>query len=860
MDEKNVKQIKRLIQEKEAGVTEQRLNEIMDNIRAIMGNFKTVDLEIPEYSYQTPSQPNGDIEYKPINTTNIELVFDNVEALKRADLSLGQIVRTYGYYNKLDGGEARYVIVDNHIADEKCSFKLDNGLVAKLVMVNNTCNIKQFGAKGNEIDDETELIQYIFNYVGELGGGIIHFPKGRYKVTKMIRLKYSNISLIGDFGNRVMYYGIGGYEKGTESLLNEIMFLIMGSNLAKDCIHDILIDGLVIDCTNQWYKGGKTKDDPKTTSINPYFHCGLTAIRPQNVYKMKIKNCQIIDCYGNGIAVDRSSHVDIVDNFLLDCSGNGFGGGNGGDVFGDGIGCWKSSHCSVRRNCVINTRTFLTHEISCNRDVYGYPCGRSGLEFEYPINIDVQGNPEYWTPMALTKTTVDGCNLLFEDNVVYGYTKGCHLEYGVSCQVLNNTFIHNHISFLDATGGNTIVSGNYFDPDGIDPAVQGGYDWYWRCGVAFTHFLGQWFDNAIVDGNIFVGDQTGVQIGRSKVTIQNNIFRQTGGNCIGARIGWASEINIQNNEFSSPDWKSCPGQFIGLSGVNIHINNNTFEVHEGLLGKLAISCGSGSQFCHNTLRNVEMGVNADLVEGNSVYNVLPEGTNLIDIGRGRVVKNNSYWISGGAGYHMNCHTIEDNVYYYENMNGRYPSIGIGDYSLLHKCIIKGNVLETKEPMKDFWINLDGRIDPKTTIDILIEDNDVCNYDKDFNLFNVWNNGKDYHNVNIICKNNRPNKYKLNHTINTPLTGNYYTKGEKISTHGEEEAYICTKTGYYSYFEWDKEETYKYNKFVLDEGRVYKCISDKNLKSDKKPSEDHDNWENFGEVATFEKIKIIDLIS
>ena len=87
MDEKNVKQIKRLIQEKEAGVTEQRLNEIMDNIRAIMGNFKTVDLEIPEYSYQTPSQPSGDIEYKPINTTNIELVFDNVEALKRADLS-----------------------------------------------------------------------------------------------------------------------------------------------------------------------------------------------------------------------------------------------------------------------------------------------------------------------------------------------------------------------------------------------------------------------------------------------------------------------------------------------------------------------------------------------------------------------------------------------------------------------------------------------------------------------------------------------------------------------------------------------------------------------------------------------------
>lgn len=116
MEENKIKQVKQLIQEKEAGVTEKKLEEIMDNIRVIMGNFKTVDLEIPETIEQIVI-PSESVEPKSIDTDNIELVFDNVEALKKADLSLGQIARTYGYYNKLDGGEARYVIVDNHTAD-----------------------------------------------------------------------------------------------------------------------------------------------------------------------------------------------------------------------------------------------------------------------------------------------------------------------------------------------------------------------------------------------------------------------------------------------------------------------------------------------------------------------------------------------------------------------------------------------------------------------------------------------------------------------------------------------------------------------------------------------------------------------
>ena len=724
-------------------------------------------------------------------------------------------------------------------------------------------NVKDFGAVGDGVTDDTAAIQKAFDTVGKAGGGIIRIPGKTYKITGMLRIMYSNITVIGELGNKLEYHGVGaplvegridldttgeqfnGKETG-------LFLLIMGSSSMPDMIHDIVIKNVNFDGTHQEFKGGSEKEDLKLTSTKPYYHSGMTGIRPQCVYFLKIEGCKLIDIYGNGIAVDRCSHVEIVDNYLEDCSGNGFGHGMAGDCFGDGIGCWKSSHCYVARNFVYNKRTFLTHEISCNRDVYGYPCGRSGLEFEYPANIDVWGNPEHWTPLHLNaEIDPTSYNLTFEQNVVYGYTKGCHLENGVNCRILNNTFVYNHIGFLDATGGNTIVKGNYFDPAGINPSVQGGYDWYWRCGCAFTHFLGQWFDNAIIDGNVFVGDQTGVQIGRNKVTIQNNIFRQTGGNCIGSRIGWASEITIQNNEFSSPDWKSCPGQFIGLSGVNIHVNNNTFEVHEGLLGKLAISCGAGSQFCNNTLRNVEMGVSADLVEGNSLYVVAPEDTRYIDIGTGRVVKNNSYWIYGAVSIIHNPHILKDNIYYYEDTKGYSPTVGIGDYSLKYKCEISGNVVETKEPMTNFWINVDGRIPTNLNLNILVENNRVTNYDKNFKLFHIWNNGKDYKTANIVYRNNFPNTIKLNNTVNSPLNGCYYNIGDKIEQVLTDDTLICTKEGFYSAYEWNAKNKYKYNEFVVHEGTVYKCITkEKELQSEVKPSRDTVNWQSFGEVAEF----------
>ena len=719
--------------------------------------------------------------------------------------------------------------------------------------------VKDFGAIGDGLTDDKEAIQKALDTVGKLGGGELWINKGNYKIIGQLDIKYSNIHLYGEHGAKLSFYGLGARGKdtnGNRSPESGSFLNIAGSQVQPDMIHNIIVKNIIFDGSNQKFKGGSSADDLKTTSIKPFYEAGLTAIRVQGVYFIRIEDCKLYDFYGNGIAVDRSSYVEILDNYLEDCSGNGFGHSMWRDCFGDGIGCWKSSHCYVARNFVYNRRTFLTHEISSNRDVYGYPCGRSGLEFEYPANIDVQRNPERWTPLHLNeKNDPTSYNLTFEQNLVYGYTKGCHLENGVDCRILNNTFIYNHIGLLDATGGNTIVKGNYFTSGGIKSSIQGGYDWYGVCGCAFPHFLGQWFDNAVVDGNVFVGEMNGVEIGRSKITIQNNIFRLTGGLCIGERITWGSEITIQNNEFTYPKWEGTPCKFLTLEGSNVKIIGNTFTCLDGVLGEFSSTFQKGSVIAHNTFRNIVIGGSAEkFIDNTIIVNNKDEertkGQLSFSLGGYKEVSGNDITINGTSIRLGICGKFMNNKIRVNNFITQ-PTIGI--WKVETPIHFKGNEIYTDKPMKDALIMTDGRIDSKVRIMINIEDNYMDIYDPTFIWIRpYWTNTK-YENCRLSYRKNFPNRIGWDKSNMTPITGDYYNEGDIVQTDVFNNNLTCIKAGYYSAFEWSLEDKYKYGNFVVYEGIVYKCVTtEKELQVKNTPKEDNSNWQSFGEVAEFNK--------
>lgn len=716
--------------------------------------------------------------------------------------------------------------------------------------------IKDFGAVGDGVTDDTAAIQKAFDTVGESGGGDIWINKGDHKVTGQLTIKYSNVHVYGEQGAKLSFHGLGARAKdinGNQSPETGIFLCIAGPQKQPDMIHDIVVRNIIFDGSHQEFKGGASAEDLKTTSIKPFYQAGLTAIRPQGVYFLKIEGCKLIDFYGSGIAVDRCSHVEIVDNYLEDCSGNGFGHGMAGDCFGDGIGCWKSSHCYVARNFVSNRRTFLTHEESCNRDVYGYPCGRSGLEFEYPANIDYWGAPQKWTPLHLNaEIDPSSYNLTFEQNVVYGYTKGCHLENGVNCKILNNTFIYNHIGFLDATGGNTIVRGNYFVPAGIQPSIQGGYDWY-NCSVALTHFLGTEHSNPVIDGNIFNGSGTSIMLGRNKVTISNNIFRQTSGCCIGRRI-ICHDITIENNEFSAPmygDNNKNKINFINIDGTNNKIIGNSFNGSDNVFSELGSSMGTGSIIANNTFRNTLLSGYADFVTGNMFYlNNKDDSIKKVSmggIGNIKVLKDNVFNCNNVVLSMYASGRIEGNRFIYKGVKDAEPILRLWDSATWSKVIVKDNYLESDKPLNGPWISIDGRIKSDARLDVTIENNFIKNFTKNFKLISPYWGKVGYNNFTLVVKDNYPNTYDLKNSSITPLSGNYYHIGDAVEISG----LSCIKEGWYSGIEWKAENKYSNGNFVVHEGTVYKCITtEKELQSEVKPSSDTANWQSFGEVAEF----------
>ncbi len=125
--------------------------------------------------------------------------YDTVADMK-ADTTLknGMHVKTKGYYSVNDGGDSEYHITSTENLTEHQE-SLNNNLYATLI-IQDKVNIKQFGAKGDDVNDDTTSIQNAIDYSYDNNIKEVFIPFGTYKITKPLFL-YTDMKIFGDNSN-----------------------------------------------------------------------------------------------------------------------------------------------------------------------------------------------------------------------------------------------------------------------------------------------------------------------------------------------------------------------------------------------------------------------------------------------------------------------------------------------------------------------------------------------------------------------------------------------------------------------------------------------------------------------------------
>lgn len=332
------------------------------------------------------------------------LAYNSVQDMKEAtNLVNGSFAETYGFYNTGDGGSAKYKIrnkTNDDTVDDITIIELANNLIAELI-INSDMNIKQFGAKGDNLNNDTNNFKIALS---KLLNGRLYISSGTYLIYESLNLQ-PNTSLIGENkGNTILKYNT--YETSSSN-----HWLLNCNNISNISLENITLQGLKI-------------ENDTSLPTNMYYY-GLSFIDSSNLF---VNNCIFKDFYANGISL-RNSNIVLIQNSLFE---NNSTNGIAGTKSLDNI---KILNNSFKNNLYQNinfedndSSHIVKNVIVSNNIIENDSFGLStwGISFISP---------------TINNELLKYKNIIIQNNTIKNINSGITLHFSENVKVLNNNIL-----------------------------------------------------------------------------------------------------------------------------------------------------------------------------------------------------------------------------------------------------------------------------------------------------------------------------------------------------------------------------------------------------------------------------------
>lgn len=198
-----------------------------------------------------------------LNTKSL-LGFDNVsDMINSENLIEGSYAKTLGFHNLNDGGSKIYKIIKEQSATNvngrtKINLGHDD-LYA--ISLDDIINVKEYGAKGDGITDDTEAIQFC---IDTFPHRTIYFPAGNYLISQPLNIKVGNeytVDLFLENSARIF----------TNTEIEELLSIgkVAAGNWSRSQLYNMVtIQGGTFDATNTQYAIYITADRKQTRILN----------------------------------------------------------------------------------------------------------------------------------------------------------------------------------------------------------------------------------------------------------------------------------------------------------------------------------------------------------------------------------------------------------------------------------------------------------------------------------------------------------------------------------------------------------------------------------------------------------------